>query len=107
MGARRVVISLGRDGALSASPDGIWRAYSPPVTARSTVGAGDAMMAALAYALMRSLEPAETLRLAVAVSCAAAATTERYPVTDAIQALMPQILVEPCPAAPIGPHRGP
>jgi 1-phosphofructokinase len=106
MGARKVVISLGPDGALSASPDGIWRAYSPAVTARSTVGAGDAMMAALAYGLMQSLPPHETLRLALAVSCAAAATVERYPFSNEIQTLLPQILVEPCSAAPLSARPG-
>lgn len=101
MGARHVVVSLGPDGALSASPEGIWRASSPAVTARSTVGAGDAMMAALAYGLMQSLPAPETLRFAMAVSCAAAATVERYPLSHEIQTLLPRILVEPCPVAPM------
>lgn len=107
MGARGVVISLGPDGALSASRDGMWRAYSPAVTPLSTVGAGDAMMAALAYGLMQSLAPPEALRFATAVGCAAAATAERYPVSDEIQAVLPQILVEPCPIASMGARPGP
>jgi 1-phosphofructokinase len=102
MGARSAVISLGPDGAVSASPDGRWRASVPAIPARSTVGAGDAMMAALAYGMTRALPAPEALRLAAAVSCAAAATLERYPLWREVETLLPQILVEPCPLAPIG-----
>lgn len=101
MGAGGVVISLGPDGALSASRDGVWRARVPALIAQRTVGAGDAMMAALAYGLRRSLPPPEALRFAAAVSCAAAATLERYPLSNEIHTLLPQILVEPCPVAPM------
>src|SRR5688572_597013 len=97
MGARRVVISLGADGALSASPDGMWRAHPPAVIARSTVGAGDAMVAALAYGLMKSLPAPEALRLATATSCAAAITAKPYPSSREIEDLLPQVLIEPAP----------
>lgn len=108
MGARSVVISLGPDGALSASLDsGFWRARPPAITARSTIGAGDAMVAALAYGLMRSLPPQDALRLATAASCAAAGTVERHPVWSEIQTLVPCIVVEASPLAPIDATRGP
>jgi 1-phosphofructokinase len=97
MGARSVVISLGSDGAVSASSDGMWRAHPPAVIARSTVGAGDAMVAALAYGLMQSLPAPEALRLATATSCAAAITAKPYPSSREIQALLPQVLIEPVP----------
>jgi 1-phosphofructokinase len=97
MGARNVVISLGSDGALSASYDGMWRAYPPAVIARSTVGAGDAMVAALAYGLMKSLPAPDALRLATAASCAAAITAKPYPSSREIQELFPQVLIEPVP----------
>ena len=97
MGARRVVISLGSDGAFSASSDGMWRAHPPAVIARSTVGAGDAMAAGLAYGLMKSLPAPEALRLATATSCAAAITPRPYPSSPEIQALLPQVLIEPVP----------
>ena len=99
MGARSVVISLGPDGAISASRDGIWRAHSPAISARSTVGAGDAMMAALAYGLTRSLSPPEALRLATAVS--SAATVERYPAPHEIETMLLRIHVEACSIGPV------
>jgi 1-phosphofructokinase len=106
MGARRVVISLGPDGAISASADGTWRARVPAVISRSTVGAGDAMMAALAYGLVQSLSQPEALRLATAAVCAAVVAVERYLSSSDIHTLLPQILIEPVPLMPIGARQG-
>ena len=99
MGAANVVISLGRDGALSASRNGMWRAHSPVVTARSTVGAGDAMVAALAYGRMKSLSAPEALRIATAASCAAAIAAQPYPSSAEIQEFLPQVVIEPVPVS--------
>ena len=74
MGARVVVLSLGADGALAASEREQWRAYSPPVTASSSIGAGDAMVAALAFAMKQGLELEDALRLAIAAGAASVAT---------------------------------
>lgn len=95
LGAHNVVISLGPDGALSASSDGSWRAHSPLITARSTVGAGDAMVAALAYGLLQSLPAPEALRLATAASSAAATSVKPYPSSREIEWLLPQVVIEP------------
>lgn len=72
-GPEIVVISLGARGALLASRQQKMRAYPPVVEANSTVGAGDAMVAVFAYGLERGLSLTDTLRLATAVSAAAAA----------------------------------
>jgi 1-phosphofructokinase len=74
MAARVVVLSLGADGALAVSPRERWRAYSPSVTASSSIGAGDAMVAALAFAMTRGLALADALRLATAAGAATVAT---------------------------------
>lgn len=95
MGARSLVISLGAKGALSASPAGAWRARSAALAARNTVGAGDAMVAALACALTRAVTPPEALRLAVAAGAAVAAGVHRFPTLGQIDALVPQVIVEP------------
>jgi len=74
LGARVVVLSLGADGALAVSQRERWRAYSPPVTASSSIGAGDAMVAALAFAMTRGLALPDALRLATAAGAATVAT---------------------------------
>jgi 1-phosphofructokinase len=74
LGARVVVLSLGADGALAVSQRERWRAYSPAVAASSSIGAGDAMVAALAFAMMRGLKLEDALRLATAAGAATVAT---------------------------------
>lgn len=69
-GVGLVGVSMGSDGAIFVTKDERLRAYSPKVKVRSTVGAGDSMMAALAYytEVGRSLE--EIARRAVATASA-------------------------------------
>ena len=61
-----VVASLGAEGAVLATPDGIWRAHAPTVEAANTVGCGDAMLAGLVASQLRGLPPAEMLRYGIA-----------------------------------------
>ena len=93
-GARAAVISLGAEGALAAWNSGMWRAHPPAVVARNTVGAGDAMVASLAYALARALPPDEALRLATAHGSAAAATAAPVAALTQVEALLPRVLIE-------------
>ena len=44
-GAGSVLVSMGADGALLVSPDGTWHASAEAPRLRSTVGAGDALLA--------------------------------------------------------------
>jgi 1-phosphofructokinase len=74
LGARVVVLSLGADGALAVSGREAWRARSPSVIASSSIGAGDAMVAALAFAMTRGLALEDALRLATAAGAATVAT---------------------------------
>jgi 1-phosphofructokinase len=106
LGARTVVISLGPDGAVAASPKGTWRAHPAAVAAHSTVGAGDAMVAALAYGLTKSLALPEALRLATAAGSAAAASIEPWPSPNAIEALLPLVSVEPVSLAGVVARKG-
>jgi 1-phosphofructokinase len=93
-GARTAVISLGADGAVCASAAGVWRARPPQIAARNTVGSGDAMVAALAWALTRSLAAPEALRLATALGSATAASDEPLPPSGRLEALLPGVLIE-------------
>jgi 1-phosphofructokinase family hexose kinase len=94
-GAGTAVISLGADGALSAGPDGLWRATAPAVAAGRTVGAGDAMVAGLAYALERALPAVDALRLATALGSAAAASPSPLPRLAMVETLLSRIVIEP------------
>ena len=65
-----VAVSLGADGAIFAAKEKCCRSRCPKVTAVSTVGAGDAMMAALAYCIEKNCVLEETARIATAVATA-------------------------------------
>ena len=69
-GVGSVLVSMGRGGAMLVTPGGIWEADGVIVSMGSTVGAGDAMVAAMAIARERKLEPKKALALAVAAATA-------------------------------------
>jgi 6-phosphofructokinase 2 len=66
-----VVLSLGEAGALLATADGCERFPAIPVTARSTVGAGDSMLAGVVLGLTRGLPLREAVRFGMAAGSAA------------------------------------
>ena len=69
-GVGAVVVSMGKDGAIWVDRQQAFHIESMNVTVKSTVGAGDAMVAALALGLDTGLNPEETMRLAAASSAA-------------------------------------
>lgn len=69
-GIREVVISLGAKGALFLSEVGDFLADALTVPVRSTVGAGDSMVAAMAYGKEKNLPREQQIRLAVAMGAA-------------------------------------
>jgi 1-phosphofructokinase len=71
-GIGAVLLTLGSEGALLITADGMWRATPPSITLRSTVGAGDSSLAGYLLADIRSLAAPERLREAVAYGAAAA-----------------------------------
>ena len=92
-GVERVVVSMGGDGALFVSADGAYRAEGLRVPVGSTVGAGDSMVAALAYAAEQGMADADTVRLAVATSaanvmCSGSQAAER----SAVDELLPHVV---------------
>ncbi len=74
-GIRLVVVSLGARGALFLSDTDRWYSSGVQVDAKSTVGAGDAMMAALAYGDHAGLPFYETAKIAIALSAASVMQT--------------------------------
>lgn len=71
-GVGAVLATLGAKGALLVTADGAWQATRPPVTPRSTVGAGDSALAGYLLAEVAGAPPRDCLRQAVAHGAAAA-----------------------------------
>ncbi|WP_438290335.1 ribokinase [Streptomyces sp. HUAS TT7] len=71
LGPRSVVVTLGADGALVASPAGCVRVPSPKVAPVDTTGAGDAFTAALAWRLGAGEDLAVAAAFAARVGAAA------------------------------------
>jgi len=100
MGAQQVVISMGAEGALGATQETVLMAQPPAVELRSSVGAGDTMVAALAYGIVRHLPFPDSFRLAVAAGAATVAR-DGTKVADfaAAQALLPRVKIDASVAA--------
>jgi tagatose 6-phosphate kinase len=93
-GAGAVVASLGQDGLLAVTPDGVWRARPRPLSGNPT-GAGDACVAALAAGLAAGADWPALLADAVALSAAAVACPLAGDVDlDIYRRLAPAIEVE-------------
>jgi fructose-1-phosphate kinase PfkB-like protein len=72
MGPENVVLSLGSRGAVAAGADGVFEALPPRVDALCPIGAGDALAAALVWALEKKKTFPDALRWAVAAGTATA-----------------------------------
>ncbi|ACL25757.1 1-phosphofructokinase [Chloroflexus aggregans] len=71
MGVPLVIVSMGAQGAIFSEGTTMLHAAPPPVTVKSTVGAGDAMVAGTIAGLVEGLTLAEIARRATAFSLAA------------------------------------
>lgn len=78
-GVKNIVVSMGKDGALFLLEDYKVRCPGLSVKAHSAVGAGDAMVAALAYAWEHELGKEETVKLCMATSAGAVTTIGTKP----------------------------
>ncbi len=72
MGAENVVLSLGARGAVGCSADRVFEAIPPRVEAVCPIGAGDALAAALTWALSKGKAFYDALRWGVAAGTASA-----------------------------------
>ena len=80
--SRLVAVTLGCDGAVLATPDGVVRLPAMDVAMHSSVGAGDAFLAAATLALSRGATAADALAWgtaagATAIACAGTARLRR------------------------------
>ncbi|MGA2268049.1 MAG: 1-phosphofructokinase family hexose kinase [Bryobacteraceae bacterium] len=72
LGPESVVLTLGSRGAVGAFADGLMEALPPRIDAVCPIGAGDALMAAYAWARERRASAADALRWGVAAGTASA-----------------------------------
>ena len=73
-GIEIVTVTLGRDGALAATKEGVWRARPPEIPFVSAVGSGDAFAAAFVYVLASGGPISEALRMGTGAGAANAMT---------------------------------
>jgi fructose-1-phosphate kinase PfkB-like protein len=96
-GVELVALSMGADGLLMASQAEVVWAKPPRVQVCNPVGAGDALLAGVALALVRGLGLGEMARWAVAAGTAAALRAGVAVGTrDEVVALWDQVSVERC-----------
>lgn len=69
----KILISMGASGALYITENGIYSVKGLKVPVKSTVGAGDSMVAAMVYSIINGYDDLETLKFATA--CGAATVT--------------------------------
>ena len=72
MGAQNVVISLGKSGALLHTAEATWMIHPPVIKEKNPIGAGDAMVGGLVWALAQEMPLNEALGWGVASGAAAA-----------------------------------
>lgn len=94
-GIHTVAVSMGKEGALFVKEG--YEAFCPAlkVKAHSTVGAGDAMVAALAYAWDHKLDDEQTVKLCMAASAGAVTTIgTKPPSRQVVDTLIEQVMIE-------------
>lgn len=94
-GIGTVAVSMGKSGAMFVRRDYKVKCPALPVKAHSTVGAGDAMVAALAYAWNEKLNEEDMVRLCMATSAGAVTTIGTKPPTrELVDDLQKQVVIE-------------
>jgi len=94
-GIETVVVSLGGDGALFLWQDEAYRARSLSVPVQSTVGAGDSVVAAMAYGMERGLSRKEQISLAMAMGAASVMQSgSQAPDAETVLSLAKQVTFE-------------
>jgi 1-phosphofructokinase len=91
-----VVVSMGPDGALFVDADAAVLAFPPAITVKSTVGAGDAMVAGILIGTLHDLDLAGRSRLGTASALGALGEIgPNLPPMGTIESLADQVQIKP------------
>ncbi len=93
-GAKNVLVSLSKDGAVLACENGsIYCASAPKIELKNSVGAGDSMLAGFIFALEKSESFSDALRLGICAGSASAAS-ENLATKERVFALKERVFVK-------------
>lgn len=67
-----IAVSLGGNGSIVKTPEGIYRVQPPEISVKNTIGCGDCFLSGIIYGLQQNYSFSDTLRLATAISAATA-----------------------------------
>ncbi|MDF2941162.1 MAG: 1-phosphofructokinase [Herbinix sp.] len=67
-----IAVSLGSDGSIIKTPEGIYRITPPSVNVKNTIGCGDCFLSGIIFGLTQNYSTTETLKFATAISAATA-----------------------------------
>ena len=94
-GIKLAAVSCGGDGAIFFFKDQVIKCPSLKVEVKSTVGAGDAMVAAMLYSTEHGFNEIDTAKLCIAVSAGAVTTVGTKPASlEVIQELIQKVELE-------------
>jgi 1-phosphofructokinase len=94
-GIGTVAVSMGKSGAMFLQEGYQVKCPGLKVKAHSTVGAGDAMVAALSYSWSQGMPMEETVKMCMAVSAGAVTTIgTKPPAKEVVSSLIEQVIIE-------------
>lgn len=94
LGLDLVCLSLGKDGAIFIA-DEVYKCKPLNINCSSSVGAGDAMVASLAYSKLNNLSVVDTIKLAMAAASAACETEgTKPPEHEQIMAKIDDVIID-------------
>lgn len=90
-----VVVSMGKEGSIFITSDAVYQIDALDIQAHSSVGAGDAMVAGIAYAVQEKTSMEELIRLAVGASAGAVMTKGTQPASiEVVEQLKKQVNIK-------------
>lgn len=95
LGIKKVIVSMGEKGAVFVSKEDVFFSPAYKVEVKSTVGAGDAMVGAIAYSISNEFDDYKAFRLSCACAAAKVATKGvRAPEKDDIEKIFDEIHIQ-------------